>query len=508
MSSSPSIEFLESRIAPATFIVTNLADSGEGSLRQAILDANERDGADIIRFKSGLSGMIGMSQGQMNITDDLKILGPRVGQICINGENEGRIFEIDDSSASEIDVTLARLTLTAGYVPVGAGGAIKSVEHTTLKSCFVNGCGGNMGTAAAIDIQSAGGIFITDCEIVNNEGRGLNLVSDHQIRIEHCVISKNFAGGLDAKITSAHKLPSLFLSDSVVSGNGNSTQDLGGARLINEATRGTVVVEDSQVFGNIGQTHGGLVIEAHKAVLSDSQVSRNDGAGVIVSTISTIIENSRISGNRSTLAGGGLQAAGVRLLITGSEIEDNHSTGSGGGIFALIDDSIVIRDSTLAHNTADGNGGGASLASHRIVLDHTFLDGNIASYTNRNSYASAGGADLQGDIVRVLDSVVKNNSSTGEAGGLRIAAQRALVDSSLITKNTAGSGGGLFLKVTDNLPRIANTIVTKNYAQSVGGIYSTGNVLFAAASIAVPFGDCTVTNNLSNGTPDFVVGPL
>src|SRR5437660_8865434 len=47
----PGLERLENRLAPATFTVSTLADSGLGSLRQAILDANAAPGAtNAIRF--------------------------------------------------------------------------------------------------------------------------------------------------------------------------------------------------------------------------------------------------------------------------------------------------------------------------------------------------------------------------------------------------------------------------------------------------------------------------
>ena len=40
----------------ATFTVTNTADSGAGSLRQAILDANATAGADVIEFNIASAG--------------------------------------------------------------------------------------------------------------------------------------------------------------------------------------------------------------------------------------------------------------------------------------------------------------------------------------------------------------------------------------------------------------------------------------------------------------------
>src|SRR5437762_2210933 len=47
------LEALEDRTLPSTFTVLNLADSGAGSLRQAVLDANANPGADVIAFAVG-----------------------------------------------------------------------------------------------------------------------------------------------------------------------------------------------------------------------------------------------------------------------------------------------------------------------------------------------------------------------------------------------------------------------------------------------------------------------
>ena len=49
----PFVEVLEDRLAPATFTVTTIADSGAGSLRQAITSANAAAGADTITINLG-----------------------------------------------------------------------------------------------------------------------------------------------------------------------------------------------------------------------------------------------------------------------------------------------------------------------------------------------------------------------------------------------------------------------------------------------------------------------
>src|SRR5688572_11728900 len=52
----PDLEVLEDRTLPSVFMVTETADGGAGSLRQAILDANANIGRDTISFNIGGSG--------------------------------------------------------------------------------------------------------------------------------------------------------------------------------------------------------------------------------------------------------------------------------------------------------------------------------------------------------------------------------------------------------------------------------------------------------------------
>ncbi len=57
----------------ATFTVTNLNDSGAGSLRQAIADANNTSGDDAIVFQSGLTGTVTLTSGELVINSNITI---------------------------------------------------------------------------------------------------------------------------------------------------------------------------------------------------------------------------------------------------------------------------------------------------------------------------------------------------------------------------------------------------------------------------------------------------
>src|SRR5262245_65865567 len=68
---TPRLEALEDRTVPSTFLVENLADSGPGSLRQAVLDANIQAGADLVRFSHGMVGSVALRRAAIHVTSEL-----------------------------------------------------------------------------------------------------------------------------------------------------------------------------------------------------------------------------------------------------------------------------------------------------------------------------------------------------------------------------------------------------------------------------------------------------
>src|SRR5262249_44594951 len=68
----PRLEYLEDRLAPAVFTVTNASDSGAGSLRSAVSQANATTGADVITFDPSFFNSprtITLTSGLLALTD-------------------------------------------------------------------------------------------------------------------------------------------------------------------------------------------------------------------------------------------------------------------------------------------------------------------------------------------------------------------------------------------------------------------------------------------------------
>src|SRR5262245_4819362 len=114
---TPRLEALEGRTVPSTFLVENLADSGPGSLRQAVQGANAQPGADWIFFAGQAHGTITLSGGHLVVTDDLEIRGPGAELVAVSGKDASRVFAISRG----VTAFLAGLTITRGQAEDGGG---------------------------------------------------------------------------------------------------------------------------------------------------------------------------------------------------------------------------------------------------------------------------------------------------------------------------------------------------------------------------------------------------
>lgn len=328
----------------ATFEVTNLNDSGAGSLRQAIADANANPDSDLITFQSGLSGTITLTTGELSISESLEIQGPGSDVLAISGNDSSRVFSSYRGGAA-IDVTISGLKITGGHAMHGAG-VNNSGEHLTLDSVEVSG---NVATGYAPG-STGGGIRMTGPQAT--------------LTLRDSVISGNSADGRGggAYLSGAQ---SVLIQDSEITDNQcNHASWKGAGGVMLRLYLGDVTIERSTISGNTTNGHGGgLFLYLYGGVSSID------------------IRQSTIASNDAD-AGGGIfiQSRVGAVALQNSTISGNHSTaGVGGGVYVKeADDGVEIGLSTVAANTASGAGGGISVSAGDVTVTNTLVGDNTA----------------------------------------------------------------------------------------------------------------------------------
>jgi len=138
--------------AQSTYTVSNTDDSGAGSLRQAMLDAEVSAGADIIDA-TGISGTITLDSALSTITQDLMINGPGAANLSISGANLYRPFFVTGGTVQIKNLSIINGKAQGGSPTVGGGG------------------GAGMGGAIYID---AGSVTLTSVTFSGNSAVGGN----------------------------------------------------------------------------------------------------------------------------------------------------------------------------------------------------------------------------------------------------------------------------------------------------------------------------------------------
>jgi fibronectin-binding autotransporter adhesin len=501
------IELLESRIAPATFVVTNLNDNGPGSLREAIILANDRSGADVVIFKSGLTGQIDLATGEMLISDTLTIRGPGADKIAIDGQGVSRIFHVRNNDA-DAHLTVSGLTFQSGDASADdSGGAILSVESLAVRNCvFAGNDAARQGGAIAV-FQPLGDLIdvqIRQSSFFNNfnglfGGGAVSIEVEGNVVVKQCVFNGNSSDTRDGALSISRVSGGLLLVEKCqFLGN---RADEHGALGISSGT-GTAILRGNVFTGNqaTSGTAGAVAIFGGEVVFDRNVLSQNtafqQGGGLLTGQFTSLtISHSRFVDNAAQLSGafntgggalsiGGDQPVGSTARIIGSVFSGNNST-KGGGIFISADPFLLkIIGTTIASNRSGTEGGGIFVEKDTLTNDSPSIEVSRSTITGNTALNLGGGvySDGDGNFTVKASKVTDNVGAAG--GGLYLAnTTKVLISGSLIAKNLSESMGGGIAGIAE-LELSGSRVLGNTAKQFGGGIHSLETLRITGSTIS------------------------
>ena len=354
------------------------------SLREAIIAANTNSafngclagsGTDTIEFSPSLSQPFTISlttigknedssmSGDLDITDDLIIIGVGSSNSTIDGNNTDRVLEVHNGS----QLTLSGFTIKNGNPGAGVdGGGILVNGILTLSESAVQENQGN-------GISNDGGIVsLTNVNLTNNSGYGVRNHNLGSLTFEGGEVRGNSGGGVYNAASSA-ELTNLLISENL---NGSGVYNLGNTSL----TQMTIDLTD--IWMNTSSANGGGVY--------------NSG-----NSATTTISNSRIQNNTASAgngAGGGVFNNGI-MGISASTI-DNNQARTGGGI-EHSGSNLNLKNVTISSNEAEDDGGGLYNRGS-AVLNNVTMNANLGS-TGANIFNDESSIAIGNSIVANSD---------------------------------------------------------------------------------------------------------
>ena len=217
-------------VQAAPILVTNTDDSGIGSLRQALADANDGDTIDF-----GVTGTITLTTGELLVNKSIIITGPGSDDLIVDGNHASRVFHV----AGGVTATIGGLTITNGSASDWGGGIHNDQSVLTVNNCNVVG---NFAPGWG------GGIF--------ND----SWVTSATMRVTNSTISGNSVNSIGGGIFTegSHGIATLDIVNTTITGN---SAHVGGGFYNSHSTStvsGCTFSGNSAGYGGGGIFHVGL----------------------------------------------------------------------------------------------------------------------------------------------------------------------------------------------------------------------------------------------------------
>jgi hypothetical protein len=434
----PVVEAIEERVLFATFVVNTTADSGTGSLRDAIKKANSASGADVIEFRIG--------SGAKTISPTSAL--PQVtGVTVLDGTKQGGyagkpLVEIRGDRAGS-----------------GSNGLVLTGGSSTINGLVINRFGAN-----GVLVISKGGNTIKNSYIgtdlsgnagAGNRQKGIILQSSNNT-IDKSVISGNTQSGIQF-YTSAASGNKLTGSKVGTNASGTAAIPNGGSGVAiyqgaNNTIGGTSSAQRNVISGN---RQDGIVINTSGAkynkVLGNYIGTNAAGTGAIgngwygveISQPNNIVGGTA-AGSRNVISGN--KYAGVVLWLSS-------------GSYNKVQGNYIGTDYTGSRKLGNGWRGIdiSNGSSNNLIGGATSAERNVISGNNEHGVLVYQGSNnkIQGNYIGFA---ANGTSALGNAGdGIRLPSARSVS----IVGNKIGNNGGAGVNATTSsgTTMTSNTIV-------------------------------------------------
>ena len=377
-----------------------VCDDGAGNctLLAAIQETNALPGPDTVILPLGTYTN---ALGDLDIFDDLTIVGSGAAGTIIDGGGIDRVFHIASGTVTISGVTVQ----SGGNTGFGAGilnqGTLTLTNSTVSDNSAEDHGGGiyNSGTLTVINSMVSDNSGVLRGGGIYNHNGGLLLVRNSTV-IEN---TSEQGGGI-------YNLGGIAtVTNTFVNGNATTAYDGGG---IHNTDGGTFYLNNSKIIGNLGRHAGGIYTDG-TLIMNNTTVSGNtaytfDGGGIFSNgddgTLgTTTLTNSTISGNSAEDNGGGLyNKLGSTLTLVNTTISGNTTNDrNGGGIYNDAGSTLTLVNSTISLNQASDVGGG--IYNDGIVeFKNTIIGDNV-------------GTDCFGEFTSLGNNLISNNTGCSAA---------------------------------------------------------------------------------------------
>ena len=233
--------------------VNSTADSGSGSLRMAIANANDGDN---ITFSLSFPAIITLTSGPVTLDKSLTVSGSgNPKNIVIDGNSSNSIF-VQTSSGNDDIITVSGVTFSNSGNSAFLQDVASSGNEFTISNClFINNTSLGNGGAILADGNSVNSLI--DCSFISNKTTvtgmdGGAIENQGYLKIYGCTFAGNYSADDGGAIVTDDDHNSGALDIINCTFSGNAANDRGAAIYIKPATNANVNIYNSTIVNNVG----------------------------------------------------------------------------------------------------------------------------------------------------------------------------------------------------------------------------------------------------------------